>query len=141
MEWTNKNAVIYAQVNTDRQMKHWNWIKSQQTLCWMYAKSKWINVVESFQDWWKSWRDGLNQMIEYIKFRNKSDKVIDYLIIEDIDRLCWSMKEWFEIQNVFERECNVEIISLNQNFGNEPEARMMIQIALTIKFEYHGMNK
>lgn len=144
MEWTNKNAVIYIRVSSDTQMQKWNWLKSQETSCWMYAKSKWINVVEIFQDWWisgrKKDRDGLNAMIEYLKTKNKYEKVIDYVIVDDIDRLSRNTRYWLEIQDVFKDECKIEILSLKQIIDeNSPESNLLVTITMSVK-QYEAEN-
>jgi len=131
-------AVIYVRVSSSTQTEEywWNGLKSQETACREFARLKWIEVVSVFSDWWVSWkymsREALDSMIAYLKLQNKSYTKINFVIVDDIDRVSRDILWWWSIKTNIESSW-ATLLSLKQNLDSSPEWVLNQNIIMSFK--------
>lgn len=132
-----KNCLIYTRVSSSTQVSHGNGLQSQETLCRERAKANNVNVVDTFQDGWISWkyisRVWLDSMIEFLKKENKQYTKIDYVVVDDVDRVIRDVAWWREIKSKIEWLWGAKIHSLKQNITDTPEGNMLQSITMSVK--------
>lgn len=131
-----KNCVLYARVSSVDQVKNWNWLDSQLTACRNYCMKNELFVIEEFKDWWVTWsntnRKWLQQMIDFIKDTNNTIEKIDYIILDDIDRLSRDILDFFQLKKEL-NEMWVKMFSLKQDINETPEWNYMLAITMATK--------
>ena len=96
---TNKKAVLYARVSSDRQEKEGFSIPAQIKLLRDYAIKNNLNIVEEFveaETAKKAGRTQFNNMLTYLK-RHKDVKII---LVEKTDRLYRNLKDYVLIDEI-----------------------------------------
>ena len=134
-----ERVVIYTRVSSQKQVNTWNWLESQKQVCMERIKNKWgsIELVDVFSDWWVSGkyssREGLDSMIEYLHKENKNYTKIDYVLVDDIDRIIRDVAWWREIKAKIEWYGWAKIYSLKQKLEDTPEGNMLQSISMSVK--------
>lgn len=117
-------SVIYCRVSSWSQLS-WSWLDWQFSSCSRLAKSKNLQVISDFKDWWVSWwlmkRPWIIKMFTFIdkyNAENNNDK-IKYMICDDISRFARDVQVHLELKIQLEiREMKLELV--NQNFEETP---------------------
>jgi site-specific DNA recombinase len=136
-EFSWKNCLIYTRVSSSTQVTHGNGLQSQETLCRERAKANNVNVIDVFLDGWVSWkyisRAWLDSMIEFLKKENKQYTKIDFVVVDDVDRVIRDVAWRREIKTKIEWLWGAKIHSLKQNITDTPEGNMLQSITMSVK--------
>jgi len=138
MEITKKSpkAYGYLRVSSSDQEKKGNWIPGQKTSIKIEADRQWIEIVQFYEDGGISWkyqsRDWLDRMLNNLKKANKKWIKIQYIIVDDIDRLARDIDVRRFIK-VSIKETGASIYSLKQHLEDTPENQMMETIVMWVK--------
>lgn len=72
-------------------------------------------------------------MIEYLSKANEKLTNIEYVIVDDIDRIIRDVQGWREIKSKIENKGGAKIYSLKQNIEDSPEGKMLQSITMSVK--------
>lgn len=128
----NKNGIIYVRVSSEKQIKEWNWLESQKVVCQKWANENNVKVIKVFEDGMSGSTENRPGFINMIKFIDRNWKKIDYVIVDDIDRIWRDV----HIRSSFYKLCNsknIEINSLKQELNNSPEWKLLSNITMATK--------
>ncbi|MCF2625935.1 recombinase family protein [Fusobacterium perfoetens] len=141
-----KYAVGYIRVSSERQVKEGQGLEIQEKSIRKYCKENNIELINIFSDEGISGaesldkREGLAQAIEQIKSLSKTNKPVDYLIAQKLDRVARNTMLLgyleFELTRV---KCS--IISSEQKFEDTPNGGLMKDIIVAFaSFEKKMIN-
>lgn len=134
-----EKVIIYTRVSSKKQVETGNWLESQEQLCkeWIRNQGGNVELVRVFSDGWVSGkyvsREGLDEMIEFLKKENRSYTKISRVIIDDIDRIIRDVAGWRDIKNRIEKLGGAKIFSLKQDLNDTPEGKMLQSITMSVK--------
>jgi len=127
-----KKGIIYVRVSSEKQIKEWHWIDSQKIVCQKWADENNIKIVKIFEDSMSWSTENRPWFIEMIKFISKSWKNIDYVIVDDIDRIWRDVHLWLNFYKLCDSKW-VHIQSLKQEIKNTPEQNLLTTITMATK--------
>ncbi len=137
-------AVIYTRVSSEKQVAEWHWLESQERLCRERAKENEIEVIKVFQDGWISGRtdkrNGLQEMLNFLRKENKKYTKVNYIIVDDIDRIARDVIIWTKVYEEA-KSLWIKIHSLKQKVEDTPEWEMINQITAVIKWYEAKVNQ
>lgn len=115
VDFDGSKAVAYIRVSTKQQDEN-----NQKQAILKFARENGIEILEFYIDkgesrmkpWYK--RPGANKMINFLESGGKS--FIDYVIVFDFTRLGASMLDILNLFNKLEKELNVRVISVNDEW-------------------------
>ena len=130
------SAVIYTRVSSKQQALHGNGLKGQEFVVREYAEKEWISIVKLFSDGGISGkytsREGLEEMLLELNKWNKLFVKIQYVLVDDIDRLMRDVAGWREVKGRIEATW-AKIHSLKQDLDDTPEWKMLQSITMSTK--------
>lgn len=136
-EFEGKNCVIYSRVSSATQMAKGNWLQSQEALCKERAKANGVTIVAIYQDGWVSGKYSsrlwLDSMIDFLKKENKVYTKVDYVIVDDVDRIIRDVSWRWEIKNKIEKLWGAQIRSLKQKIEDTPEGKLLQSMTMSVK--------
>ena len=140
MNTINKEGVIYTRVSSLKQVTEGNGLDSQYSACLNFAKSKNINIINSFKDGAVSGntfeRPGLHQMIDFIKKR----KGETFVIFDDVSRFSRNIEDYYFFKAKI-RRYGGELLSVKEDLGSKnPINRLHEGIAVSTADYYRAMN-
>ena len=119
------NAVIYARVSSQAQVKKGQGIQSQTSYCQQYAGWKSYKVHKVFQDSGitgsRADRDGIIAMLKFLK-AEKHKKKRYVVIVDDISRLARDIRVHLDLRDAID-ECKAVLESPSMTFGMDPDGR------------------
>ena len=130
-------VVIYTRVSSSKQVRSGNGLDSQKRMCEEYALKNNLFIVKHFYDGGISWkytsREGLDAMIDFLSQANTKFTDIQYVLVDDIDRIIRDVKGWWDIKSKIELQWGAKIYSLKQNIDDTPEWKMLQSITMSVK--------
>ena len=137
-----KNAVILTRVSSDRQVREWHWIESQETTVRDWSKTNSVNIVKVFKDEWISGkydsREGIDSMIKFLDKENQKYINVDYVLVDDIDRVIRDVQWWWDINDKI-NDTWAKIHSLSQRLEDTPEGNFTTNLTMASKqYEREG---
>ncbi|MCK8826086.1 recombinase family protein [Fuchsiella alkaliacetigena] len=121
-----KKAVIYARVSTTKQAEEGSSIEAQIKQLQNYAVENNYDVIERYVDRGESARTAdrpeFQRMINDIK-NNPDD--YDAVLIHKTDRFARNREDSIVYKSILRRDCDVDVISIKEDFGDGPVAKMV----------------
>ena len=141
-----KYAIGYIRVSSERQVKEGQGLEIQEKSIIKYCKENNIELINIFADEGISGaenlekREGLAEALEQIKFYSKTDRPIDFLVAQKLDRIARNTMLLgyleFELTRV-----NCSILSSEQKFEDTPNGGLMKDIIVAFaSFEKKMIN-
>lgn len=137
-----KKAVIYCRVSSDRQVKEGDGLRSQETRCNDYARSKGYQVIKVFKDKGVSGglnpdkRPAFNDLFAFLD--TQKDKYI--ILVDNVDRLTRSTESYVQI-TAFIQARGAVIDCPTHNFGDKPEEKFLTDIMVSTASYQREANK
>ncbi len=117
------DAVIYARVSSQAQLKAGMGNESQATYCKQYADYKGYDVHHVFKDSGisgsKADRDGILEMLDYLKSNKQKRHVV---IVDDISRLARDIRVHLDLRDAID-SCGAVLESPAMTFGIDADGR------------------
>jgi site-specific DNA recombinase len=118
-----KDAVIYARVSSQAQVKAGMGVESQATYCTQYANWKGYAIHGIFRDFGISGsradRTGILQMLAFLKENPKTRYVV---IVDDISRLARDIRVHLDLRDAIAK-CGAVLESPSVTFGTDSDSR------------------
>ncbi|WP_367398630.1 recombinase family protein [Sphingobium sp. OAS761] len=138
MSHSDHFAVIYCRVSSKKQTEDGNGLDSQETTCREYAERKGYRVLRVFSDDLSGkteQRDGLKEMVAFLKKRRSGTKVI----IDDLNRLARSVRTHFAIRDAIGK-AGGKLESPKRIFADDPEEDILEVIEAAFAGEHRRKN-
>lgn len=134
--------LIYCRVSSNKQVKEWSWLSSQEKRCKDFAKDTlWIEIEKVFYDEWVSgWifeRKSIQNLLKYIDTNKNNDYVV---IFEDLNRLSRDIQVHNLLRNEFRKRW-VELQCPNFQFEESPEWTFRENMSVSIAQYEKDKNK
>jgi DNA invertase Pin-like site-specific DNA recombinase len=128
----SKNAIIYCRVSTEEQAREGFSLDAQEKFCRNYAKQNDLRVVATFRDEGKSGTSLDRPALKDLLGRCQQDKNIDFVLVQETDRLARNTKDHLTIKAIF-KKADVKLISVAQPMLDEsPEGNMIDTILASV---------
>ena len=135
-----KKAVIYARVSTNKQAEEGMSIDAQLKQLKEYAADNGYEVINEYIDRGASAktadRPAFQDMISEIK-ANKDD--YDAVLIHKTDRFARNREDSIVFKTLLRRDCNVDVIAIQEDFGDGPVGKM-VEGMLEVIAEFYSEN-
>jgi len=109
-----KKALIYCRVSTEEQTKggHHS-LSAQRNICYKFAKDKEFRIAKVYEDAGKSASNTNRPELQDMLIRCEKDESIDYILVQDTDRLARNVNDHSAIKALLEKY-KVTLISVSQ---------------------------
>lgn len=135
--FTDKSAIIYTRVSSDKQMKHGNGLDAQKIACEERASRNQVKIVGYFSDGWVSgWftsREGIDDAIAFLAKHNSPYTKVHYIIVDDMDRIVRDVQWWRDLKAKIEKVWWAKIHALKQKLEDTPEWVLFQSITASVK--------
>lgn len=126
-----KKAYGYYRVSTTEQAKEGQSIEAQKKICRNWAKENECIVLEEFLDEGKS-ATNLNRPALQDMLSKTQDKSVDFIIVQDTDRLARNTFDHLTIKAILEKN-GVQVISVSQPMiDDSPEGNLIDTIVASV---------
>ncbi len=140
-------AVIYCRVSSDKQVREWFWLETQEEIAREWCKKNNIEVEKVFREEWISWKEehrkAFDECINYIKERNNKFINITHFVCRDLTRI--SRPDLDNIWVAFEMEAKIKaywvtIIDIEWNTKDITDEDKLVK-AITYAYAWYQRNK
>ena len=129
---TQRKALIYTRISTDRQQREGDGLRSQERTCRDYAAVHGLEVEKVFSDVMSgriAERPGMEEMLAYLRQTGRTRPVV---IIDDISRLARNLRDFLDLRAEIDA-AGGELQSPKAKFSDDPieqiPERMLAMIA------------
>lgn len=130
---SNKPAVIYCRVSSDRQAREGSGLSSQETRCREYAAQNGYDVIKVFKDEGISGgllpyeRPGATALLSFLE-RQKENF---FVITDSVDRIARSQQAFVEFAGLISLR-KAQFVSPNHKFGDAPPEEFVTEIMVSV---------
>ena len=110
---TEKKALIYVRVSTERQAREGYSLDAQEKLCRKFANDKGYKILTVYKDEGKSATNLNRPALQNLLDRCQEDKHVDFVIVQETDRLARNIIDHFTIKALF-KKTGTKLISVAQ---------------------------
>lgn len=140
-------AVIYCRVSSDRQVREWFWLETQEKIAREYCRTHHIEVDRVFKEEWVSWKEqhrkAFDECVNYIAEKNSKFIVVTHFVCRDLTRI--SRPDLDNIWVAFDMEERiksywVEIVDIEWNTKDDTDEWKLTK-AISYAFAWYQRKK